>query len=180
MLLSYNDCLKQYGNNYQIHKLLDSESLFKVSEGLYSDKKNITELGIIVKKYSNAVLTMRNAFYYHGLTDVIPDNYDLMTDRNAAKIKSKKIKQYFCNSELLYQGAEKINYDGTDITIYNKERMLIELVRYKKKLPYDYYKEIISHYRNILYELDVQQIEELAEIFPKSRIISETIQAEVF
>ena len=42
-----------------------------------------------------------------------------------------------------------------------KERMLVELIRYKSKLPYDYYKEIVLNYRRILPTLDVQEIQDL-------------------
>lgn len=52
-------------------------------------------------------------------------------------------------------GIEIADYKGYDIRIYNKERMLIELVRYKSKLPFDYYKEIILNYRKLLPRLDI-------------------------
>ena len=66
------------------------------------------------------------------------------------------------------------------IRVYDKERMLIELIRNKNKLPYDYYKEIIGNYRNIISELDIEKIQDYAMIFPKSSLITKTLQAEVF
>ena len=58
--------------------------------------------------------------------------------------------------------------------------MLIEAVRNKNKMPYDYYKEIIAHYRENIDELDIQTIQEYAEIFPRSRVITERLRSEVF
>ena len=50
----------------------------------------------------------------------------------------------------------KIFHMGTlRISMYTKERMLVELLRKKNKLPFDYYKEILGNYRKIIYELDV-------------------------
>jgi hypothetical protein len=66
------------------------------------------------------------------------------------------------------------------IRIYDKERMLIELLRFKKKFPFDYYKEIISNYRKLIYDLDIERIQDYAEIFPRSRIISDALEMEVF
>ncbi|MCD7809951.1 MAG: hypothetical protein LUH02_11465, partial [Erysipelotrichaceae bacterium] len=63
---------------------------------------------------------------------------------------------------------------------YNKERLLIEVIRYKNKLPYDYYKEIIHSYRNIINDLDIQQIEDYATLLPKSSMVIETLRTEVF
>lgn len=40
-------------------------------------------------------------------------------------------------------GKSQINYNNVQINIYNKERMLIELIRNKNTIPFDYYKEII-------------------------------------
>ena len=58
--------------------------------------------------------------------------------------------------------------------------MLIELLRYKNKLPYDYYKEILGNYRNLIYELDIERIQEYVSIFPKSKTISTLLDSEVF
>ena len=59
-----------------------------------------------------------------------------------------------------------------------KERMLAELIRYKSKLPYDYYK-IVLNYRRILPTLDVQEIQDLTLAAPKSNKVFEVLQAEV-
>ena len=57
-----------------------------------------------------------------------------------------------------------------------RERMLIELLRYKNKLPFDYYKEIIGNYRSLIYELDIERIQDYAATFPKSKMISEALE----
>ncbi len=38
--------------------------------------------------------------------------------------------------------------------------MLIELLRYKSKLPFDYYKEVIINYRKLVSKLDIQEIKD--------------------
>ena len=70
---------------------------------------------------------------------------------------------------------EKIVY-GTTIRLYSKERLLIELIRNKNKLPFDYYKEIISNYRNKIYELDEEWLEENIGKFSGRKKIFDTIQ----
>jgi len=57
--------------------------------------------------------------------------------------------------------------------------MLIELLRYKSKLPFDYYKEILLNYRKILPLLDMQAIQDYAYDAPKSGKVMETLQMEV-
>ena len=63
--------------------------------------------------------------------------------------------------------------------MYSKERMLIELLRYKSKLPYDYYKEVILNYRKIMPGLNIQMIQDYAYDAPRSGKIMERLQTEV-
>ena len=77
-------------------------------------------------------------------------------------------------------GVEKKEYDGTEISIFNRERMLIELIRNKNKLSFDYYKEIVASYRRIINELDIQAVQDYAKWLPKTRLVMDTIQMEIF
>ena len=179
-MYSQADCVKEYGSQYNISKLIDAGKLFKIDRGIYSEKKHVPALAVLMFKYPKAVVTMRTAFYIHGLTDVISKEYDLATDRNAAKIRDKRVKQYFYPTETFEEGVEEKEYRGYMIRIYNKERMLIELIRYKSKLPFDFYKEVILNYRRIMPTLDIQKIQDYALDSPKSAKILETLQMEVF
>ncbi len=89
------------------------------------------------------------------------------------------MKQYFVSDEFFEEGIERTEYKGYSIRIYDRERMLIELVRYKSKLPFDYYKEIILNYRKILPQLNIQKIQDYALASPKSGKVMETLQIEV-
>ena len=64
--------------------------------------------------------------------------------------------------------------------MYTKERMLVELLRKKNKLPFDYYKEILGNYRKIIYELDVSAVQNMIMMMPKTRMIMEALELEVF
>lgn len=178
-MLSRADCLKEYGSDYQIRKQINEGKLFLVGKSVYSKKPNVPYLAFLAYKYPKAVVTMHTAFYYYNMTDVIPDDYDLATGRNAAKIHEKDVNQYFIPEDFFEAGIETTDYKGYDILIYNKERMLIELLRYKTKLPFDYYKEILLNYRRILPTLNIQKIQDYALESPKSAKVMESLQMEV-
>lgn len=80
---------------------------------------------------------------------------------------------------LLKMGKTTIEYDGVDITIYNEERLLIELIRNKRKFSFDLYKEIISNYRKLIHKMDMTQIMEYAYELPKTNMVMETIRLEI-
>lgn len=180
MLYTYEECIGKYGTDYQIQKQVRDGYLFKIEKGIYSDDKYESDIAVVKMKYPNAVFTLNSAFYFHGLTDTIPQMYYLETDKDATKIRDKKVKQIFDNHASMELGVMEMEYDGTKIKVFNRERLLIELIRNKNKLPFDYYKEIIGNYRKLVHELDIQAVQDYALVLPKSNMVMEVIQMEVF
>jgi hypothetical protein len=179
MLFSYEECMKNYHSDYRIKQAVKNGSLYKLVPGIYSDRKYEPDTAIIRKRYPKAVFTLNSAFYYQGLTDTIPSFYYLATDKDATKITDKNVKQIFDNYGSMDIGVEIKKYSGDDIRVFSKERLLIELIRNRNKLPFDYYKEIISSYRRLTDELDFMMVEEYAEKLPRTKAVMETIQMEV-
>ena len=180
MLYSYKECKQRYHTDYAMRKVILSGDLIKISRGVYSDAGKEQDLSVIGKTYPYAVFTMNSAFYYQGLTDTIPKKYYLITDKDSTKIKDKRVVQYYDNNDSLDLGMEKKVYNGSRIRIFNRERLLVELIRHKNDLPFDYYKEIIGNYRKLVYQLDIQAIQEYAEQLPKTKMVMEALQMEVF
>ena len=112
-------------------------------------------------------------------TDTIPDFYYVATTKNTRKISDERVKQFYENSETFDMGKTMMNYDGVDIAIYDKERLLVELIRNKRKFSFDFYKEIIASYRRIVHELDMALVAEYAYELPKSSTVMETLRLEI-
>ena len=179
MIFSYRECLEKYGTDYKIKKNIQEGKLFMKEKGLYSDERYVPELMIISKKYPSAILTLNSAFYYHGLTDTIPNVYHIATPKNARKISDARIKQFYENSEAFNMGKTTINYDGVNVAVYDKERLLVELIRNRNKFPFDFYKEVINNYRKIIHELDIAVIAEYSYQLPKTNMVMEILRREV-
>ena len=180
MLYSYETCIAIFKTDYQLRKEIEKGNIFKIEKGIYSDDEYESDIAIMKMKYPDAVFTLNSAFYFYGLTDTIPRIHYLETDKDASKIRDEKVKQIFDNHNSLNVGVTEMEYDGTMIKVFDRERLLIELVRNKKKLPFDYYKEIIGNYRRLVHELDVQAIHDYAVVLPKTNKVMEIIQMEVF
>ena len=58
--------------------------------------------------------------------------------------------------------------------------MLIELVKMRKRLPFDYYKEIINNYRKIVNSLDMEKLEYYLSFYKNQESLFDAIQREVF
>lgn len=179
MLYFHKELKEKLKSDYQIQKAVGEKKYFKVSDGLYSDRPNVNYIEIIAKKYPNYVLCGESAFYYYNLTDFIPKKIVLATTLNDT-IRSKYIKQVRLSDKLFNLGITKIQINGIELKIYDKERMIIELVRGKNKMGYDIYKEIITNYRKITDELDMEKIEKYLAYFSYEERLFKMIQDEVF
>ena len=180
MIYNYKEVIKIYKNDYNLKKALNKNEIYKLEKGIYSQTKVVSPLVLYSKKYPNAVITMDSAYYYYNLTDVIPNKVYLATDRNSDKINNKKIVQIYMSKEILNAGKLTIKEDNQAINIYDRERLLIELIRKKKQIAFDYYKEIISNYRKIVDELDMYKIEDYLSLFKNDINLSNILQMEVF
>ena len=180
MIYLYNELRKQYKSNDKIRQLLLDRKIFKIEKGVYSDSENVNYLEVLNKKYPNAIFTMDSAFYYHNLTDVIPEKECLALRRNSTKINDKRIKVIYYQEKFFEIGKSTLKVNGVNIQIYDKERMLIELIRNRKTIGFDYYKEIIRNYREIKDTLSSKKIAEYISKFAIEDYLYDVIMKEVF
>ncbi len=180
MIYTYKELKNKYKTVYSIKQALKKEEIYKIDKGIYSNNKYVNPMVLYSKKYPNSIITMDSAYYYYGLTDVIPQKIYLATNSHARKIINENIVQLFVDSKILNEGkiVEKIN--GELINIYNKERLLIELIRKRNQMPFDYYKELILNYRGIVNELDMYKIEKYISLYKNDTSLSDALLREVF
>lgn len=179
MILTYKECIEKYGSDYQIKKEMKAGKLFQKEKGYYSLQKSCSEIEMIITKFQRAIYTGESAYYYFGLTDVIPDKHYLATKRTDSRIKDENVRQVFVKDDIFEIGKTKMEYRGLMISIYGQERLLVDLIRTKSKLPFDYYKEIIGSYRSRAESMDFFLIEEYASKFRTKKAIMNAIQLEI-
>lgn len=114
-----------------------------------------------------------------NIANDIPEKYDLATPSKSAKMTDARVRQIYVKDDVFPLGIEEKDIDGVMVRIYDKERMLIELLRNKNKMPYDLYKEIIVSYREMIMNLEIWRIQEYAAVFPKSKMIAKALDEEV-
>ncbi len=180
MLYFHKELKKRLKSDYQIQKAVADGEYYKIENGLYSDIEYVNPLEIICKKYPNAIFTSDSAYYYYDLTDVIPDYFYLATKRSDSRMNDDNIKQIFIPNELFEFGKTQIEIENIKINIYDEERILVELIRKKNTIPFDYYKEIISNYRKKADRLDIYKIQEYISYYKNEASLYDTLMREVF
>jgi len=132
MIYSYNEVINKYKSYYNVEKAVNNGELFKIDDGIYSDSEYVNPMIVYSKKYPEAIITLDSAYYYYDLTDVIPQKLFLATDRKARPIKNDGIQQVFVSKDILTQGCVKVDVQGYQVNMYDKERLLVELIRRKR------------------------------------------------
>ena len=85
--------------------------------------------------------------------------------------------------ESLGQGKQTKNVqkiDDENVNIYDRERLLVELIRKRNQIPFDYYKELISNYRAYSNKLDMYKIEKYISLYKSESNLSDALLREVF
>lgn len=179
MLMTTSECLAKYGTCYRIVKAVRAGELRKVAYGVYSDGNRYRDVEMLQKIYPTSVVTMLSAYFYYDLTDNVPNKIHLASERDGTKIKAPKVVQYFVPKGTGMIGVINEELHGVNLRIFDKERLLIETIRMRTKMPLDLYREVIGSYRKIAATLYPAKMEDYLESFPKSNVIFEAIKREV-
>ena len=178
MIYSYSDLISKEKNERKAREAIASFKYLKIAPGLYTDSATGEHyLNVIFNRYENVTVTMQTAFEYYDLTDVNFGKYTIAFPHGSRIVKDEKMKQLFVDRDVFDIGRIKVKKNGFEFYIYNKERLLIELVRNKAKLPYDYYKEIVNSYRSLIKEglIDTGLLLKYAKSFKRGNSIIERI-----
>lgn len=180
MIYTYKELKNKYNTDYNIKKAVEKRELYKLEKGLYSDKEYGNPLVLYSKKYPKAIITMDSAFYFYDLIDVIPQKVYLATDSHARKIESENIVQLFVDGKILNEGKVTEKIEDEYVNIYDKERLLVELIRKRNQIKFDYYKELILSYRESSDKLDMYKIEKYLALYKNEVNLSNALLREVF
>ena len=178
MIYSYSDLISIEKNERKAREAIASFKYRKIAPGLYTDSANGENyLNVIFNRYENITVTMQTAFEYYDLTDLNYGRYTIAFPHGSRIVKDEKMKQFFVEKDIYDIGRVKVKKNGFEFYIYNKERLLIELVRNKAKLPYDYYKEIVNSYRSLIRDgqIDTGLLLKYAKAFKRGNNIIEKI-----
>lgn len=178
-IFTYEEALYEIGSKSRLNQKVRDGGLFKIERGAYSTVSSPNPLVVAHVVYPDGVVTMDSALFAYGLTDFIPEKVHLATTRGASRIARKGYKQYFLKDELLNPGATIIQLEDGKAKIYDKERLLVEVMRRQASLPFDFYREVITSYRGISHELDIRKIEDYMDLFKRKDFMFDILQREV-
>ena len=137
---------------YALNKLIKANKVERVKPGLYRWTDFIgDELFEALKIVPNGIICMYSAAAYFELTTFIPAEIHIAISKKR-KIRLPDyppIKLYYWSEPQLSCGQEQIkNNLGNPITIYNKEKVVCDFIKFRSKTGQDLSTEVLKNYLN--------------------------------
>lgn len=135
----------------RIMSLVNSGKLVRIKNGYYTDRMDrFSEEELVCALFPDGLLCMESALYAYGYIKEKPFAWTIAIDKNTSKSRFKmdypKILPYYTEPEALEIGASRINVNGAEFGIYDKERMICDCLKYESKMEREDFKSAIQGY----------------------------------
>lgn len=137
-----------------INKFVNTGMINKISPSYYENvnySASIIDFQYAKTYHKSSVIAMLSAAVYYGYTTHIIREIDIAIFRKnkPSSISGKfKFKVYYFNKERYETGIVR-NYDGKDyFDIYDKEKTICDIVKYRNSIGMDVVAEILKNYLN--------------------------------
>jgi predicted transcriptional regulator of viral defense system len=140
-------------STYMLKKLEEQGVITKLKRGLYSLSNNdsldeLTEASHLVPK---GVICLYSALAIHELSTYTPDEYNFAisrADRKPSIPNYPPIKIFHFDDDTFQMGIQEHNKGGYAVKVYDRERTICDIVKYRNKLDANVVKEALNNYSN--------------------------------
>ncbi len=137
----------------RIQDLIQEGVLEKIKHGYYrliSENDNTNEAALIAQLYPDGILCMYIALFYYGYSDRTPLNWDIAINKNVSKSRFNLdypyVKPYYLEPEQLTYGVSIADFEGTELHIFDRDRLICECMKYEQKMDREIFNKAIQAY----------------------------------
>lgn len=146
--------LKESGfSDREIKKLLINGRINKIKRGYYEIKNNIySEDVIIAKLFPEAIIYLESALFQYKYIDRVPFETQIAVNKNNEKSKYKinypLIKIFYIEPKILQIGIDFYEKMGMKIKIFDRDKTICDVIRYRNKIDTEIFRKSIKSYIN--------------------------------
>jgi len=147
-----SDIIGKGFHNRHINTFINEGKIIRLKRGVYQwiEGGEKEEVEILFRLFPEAIICMDSALYYHGYTDRTPGCWHIAVDRDENKRKYRidfpVVKIYFVKAQYLEIGVESGCINGTRVKVFDKERIICDVIRYSNKLDKELVNKAIQSY----------------------------------
>lgn len=144
--------LYQLGMEYKdIQDFVKAGMIQRVKSGYYGiNFEDKSEESIVAGLFADGVLCLESALYYYKYIDTKPYYWHIAVDKNTSKSRFKLdyplIQPYYVEPEFLRLGARRIEFGEGTMSVYSKERLICDCLKFEEKLEREVMKQALMSY----------------------------------
>lgn len=118
--------------------------------------------------FSESIIFLESALFSYGYTDRIPSSWQIVVNKNSSKLQYNidylLIKPYYLEPKFIEISIDIIEIGGLEIRIYDRDRIICDVLWYETKLEEELFTNAIKKYIKDP-KKNVRTLFEYAEIF---------------
>lgn len=137
-----------------IQKLIIAGYIEKIKTGYYGwiQDNVVSEAALVMRFFPKAIINMDSALFYYHYSDRTPAYWHIAVSKYSAQSKYKIyypfIKPYFIDPDILEIGLDSGEIDSVSVRIYNRERVICDVLKYVNKMDREMFNKAIQGYVN--------------------------------
>lgn len=139
-------------SNYDVASLCKEGYIERVRHGYYqlSAQENIKEEQILATLLPESVVCVESALFYYGYSDFAPRQWSIAVPRTFSRTKLEIdalfTKIYYIQNAQFEIGKTIGNFNGIQLSIYDRERTICDCFKYRTKLDNELFNKALNAY----------------------------------
>ena len=135
-----------------LKELTENGTLLRIRHGYYqlADDVDISEAQYLAALLPEGIVCVESALFHYGYNDFAPREWTIAVPRAIPLTKLKfdvvSIRPYFIQKEAMDIGKTEASFDGTALSIYDRERTICDCFKYRTKLDSELFSKAINAY----------------------------------
>jgi len=152
-ILKTNQLKKASFSDREIKKLLIHGKINKIKRGYYEINNNTyPEDVIIARLFPEAIIYLESALFHYKYIDRVPSETQIAVNKNNEKSKYKidypLIKVFYIEPKILQIGVDYYEKMGIKIKIFDRDKTICDVIKYRNKLDVEIFRKSIKSYIN--------------------------------
>lgn len=139
-------------NNYDISTLCKKHVIERIRHGYYVVPGNsqISEEQLLAILLPQSIVCVESALFHYGYSDYTPRQWSVAVSRSASRtvknVRIVPIRAYYIQDGFLEIGKTMDNFNGTILSVYDRERTICDCFKYRTKIDNELFNKAINEY----------------------------------
>lgn len=172
-IITHKDCQQLGIPTVYLTRLEDEGLIYRIEKGIYlSSDGDYDEYFFFQYRFTKAIFSYLSALYLHGLTDEIPQYFEVSVTRGYRFNKQPpNLTIHYTSKEINQLGIEIVETPfGNPVYVYNVERVICDYIKNRHKIDNELFVKTLQRYS----QYPKKNIARLYDYASKMNIIEET------